>query len=415
MAKFWFVSAPLRSHTDWGGMLPTALILRRAGHDVRWLSGAGLAEYLKRTGLPFHALAETGWLWPPPPLAVDELAPMEAVSQRYSRALDTWLSLPNVRAGGEALLQAANSLAAAPDVIVSDPFLPAAALVAERLGAKFAVVGMPALRPLDEENLFPVQRQLAAASRERLAQLFAHFGVEGRNFSAGAAPAVLSPDLHLCFFTRGWYQADEANLLPQNRYFGGVALRPPPEDAPAWLREIPAQRPLAIITLGTTFRGELGFYAWAAQAAARAGLLPIITLGEQHIEAEEKATLLAALPPSTRLLQWISFAHVLPRTSLAFQHGGMGTTHALLIHGIPQIVVPHAADQRAQARRVAQAKVGLQLSAHDVRQGMLAGAALALRKDEAVRERALELAKEMSSLGGPARAAQALEEMTVSV
>ena len=115
-------------------MLPTALILRRAGHDVRWLSGAGLAEYLKRAGLPYHALTETGWLWPPPPLAVDELAPMEAVSQRYSRALDTWLSLPNVLAGGEALLQAANSLAAAPDVIVSDPFLPAAALVAERLG-----------------------------------------------------------------------------------------------------------------------------------------------------------------------------------------------------------------------------------------------------------------------------------------
>ena len=237
----------------------------------------------------------------------------------------------------------------------------------------------------------------------------------GHNFSVGAAPAVLSPDLHLCFFTRGWYLADDANLLPQNRYFGGVALRPSQENAPAWLRKIPKERPLAIITLGTTFRGELGFYAWAAQAAARAGLLPIVTLGEQHIEAKEKATLMASLPSATRLLQWIPFAHVLPRTRLAFQHGGMGTTHALLVHGIPQIVVPHAADQRAQARRVAQAKVGLQLSAHDVRQGMLAEAALALRKDEVVRERARALAEEMRLLGGPARAAQALQEMAISV
>ena len=413
MAKFWFVSAPLRSHTDWGGMLLTALFLKRAGHEVSWLSGAQLTEYLEQTGLRIHTLAETGWHWPPSLIDVHQLAPIEAMRQRYTRALDTWLNVSTVRAGCEELIQKANSIGL-PDVIISDPFLPASAIAAERLGIKFAVAGMPALRPLFEEALFPIQQELAAISRERLAELFAEFEVEGKNFSDGAAPSVLSPYIHLCYFTRSWYQADEANLLPQNRFFGGVAISASQELAPTWLRSIPEDNPLAIVTLGTTFRGELGFYSWAAHAAAQAGLIPIVTLGKQNLDPTEKDELVSSLPPSTRLLQWVPYPYVLPRTRLAFQHGGMGTTHALVVHGIPQIVVPHAADQRAQARRVAQAKIGLHLSAHDVRQGMLKEAAIALIRDQSVQERALALSQEMSLLGGPSRAARALEGLAKS-
>ena len=50
-----------------------------------------------------------------------------------------------------------------------------------------------------------------------------------------------------------------------------------------------------------------------------------------------------------------------------------------------QIVVPHAADQRIQARRVAEAKVGLHLTAHDVRQGQLREGVRALLEAEWVR------------------------------
>jgi UDP:flavonoid glycosyltransferase YjiC (YdhE family) len=86
----------------------------------------------------------------------------------------------------------------------------------------------------------------------------------------------------------------------------------------------------------------------------------------------------------------------------------MGTTHAAVIHGIPQIVVPHAADQRGQARRVAMAKVGLNLTAHDVRQGKLLEGALALMRDARVQQTARELAQRMAALGGAQTAAHAL-------
>jgi UDP:flavonoid glycosyltransferase YjiC (YdhE family) len=86
----------------------------------------------------------------------------------------------------------------------------------------------------------------------------------------------------------------------------------------------------------------------------------------------------------------------------------MGTTHAAVVHGIPQMVVPHAADQRAQARRVAQAKIGLHLTAHDVRNGALLEGAQAILGDINVQDRARQLAKEMAALGGPEKAAERL-------
>jgi UDP:flavonoid glycosyltransferase YjiC (YdhE family) len=138
---------------------------------------------------------------------------------------------------------------------------------------------------------------------------------------------------------------------------------------------------------------------------------PIVVIGRNPIAVEKKAELKAALPRNTRLLNWVPFEHVLPRTRLIIHHGGMGTTHAAVVHGIPQMAVPHAADQRGNARRIAQAKVGLNLTAHDVRNGALLEGTRALTEDAQVHENARKLAAEFAALGGPERAADALEKL----
>ncbi len=410
MAKFWFVSAPLMGHLDWGGFLKTARVLHQHGHDVTWVSGNSVAGAVTAAEVPFAPVRTTGWLWPPPPAPdLDSIPPQQAVMLRYQRALDTWLSEDLVADGVRALLELADDLGK-PDVIVTDPFLSAAALAAEALDVPLAVGGWPAQRELNEDFLFPVQRTLGDESQQRIARLQEHFGLAGVNFSQGPTPSIISPHLHLCYFTRGWYAADESTLLPQNLFVGG---RPtPPQDAPPeWLTAIPEAVPLALITLGSVFTGDLGFFAWAAQAAARLRLVPIVVIGWNPITPEAKADLKKALPNTTRLLNWVSFDHVLPRTRLMFHHGGMGTTHAAVVHGIPQIVVPHAADQRGQARRVAQAKLGLNLTAHDVRQGALYEGARALLQDESVQQNVRRFADDMAALGGPERAAEALSAL----
>jgi MGT family glycosyltransferase len=413
MARFWFVSAPLVSHTDWGGFMKTAQALQTQGHTITWVSGAAIGDYVSKTGIPFMPVRATGWLWPPPPPPDFSAMPLQkAVMLRYKRALDTWLSEELVGDGVEELVELADQINK-PDAIVSDPFLSAAALAAEALDVPLAVCGWPAQANLDETQLFPVQKTLGRDSQDRLSRLCQRFRLEGINFASGPTPSIISPNLHISYFNAAWYQAEASLLLAQNLFVGGAPS--PPDDAPpGWLIDIPEDRPLALVTLGSTFTGDLGFFSWGTQAAARAGFVPIVVIGRNPVEPEQKEALKTALPPGTRLLNWVDFNHVLPRTRLAIHHGGMGTTHAITVHGIPQIVVPHAADQRGQARRVAQARIGLTLSAHDVRQGMLYEGALALAKDEKVQATALSFAKELAALGGPGRAAEALVKLAES-
>jgi MGT family glycosyltransferase len=407
MAKFWFISAPLMGHLDWGGFLKTARALQAQGHAVIWISGEPVAGAVKQAGVNFTPVRQTGWLWPPPPPPdLESIPPQAAVMLRYTRALDTWLSEDLVGEAVDAILELTQENER-PDLIVTDPFLSAAALVAEALNIPLAVGGWPAQDDLNEEFMFPVQKTLGNESQQRLGRLQERFGLNGVNFSKGPTPSIISPHLHVSYFTESWYQSESASLLPQNAYVGGKPT-PPPDAPPQWLADIPAEAPLALITLGSVFTGDLGFFSWAAQAVARLNLIPIVVIGWNPVPPEQKRDLIAALPKATRLLNWVDFNHVLPRTRLIIHHGGMGTTHAAVIHGLPQIVVPHAADQRGQARRVAQAKIGLNLTAHDVRNGALLEGSHAILKDTQVRDTARQLAAEMAAGGGPEKAADLL-------
>jgi MGT family glycosyltransferase len=336
------------------------------------------------------------------------MPPVEAMFLRYRRALDTWLSEDLIAPAVSCMVTLANERGK-PDLMVTDPFLSAAALAAEMINVPLVVMGWPAGQPLDEDRLYAVQTDLSRISHERIQRLNERLGTRGVNFSEGAAPSVQSAGLHLSYFSREWYQSDP-DFLPQTQFVGGSPSAPT-IPSPAWLADIPPSAPLALITLGSTFTGDLGFFSWAAQAAARLRLVPVVVLGNNPIAPEEKAQLKASLPGGTRLLNWISYDHVFPRLKVIIHHGGMGTTHRAVVQGVPQVVVPHAADQRGQARRVAQAKVGLNLTAHDVRNGQLLPAIRAVSSDPSVQATARQLATDFAALGGPARAADLIAAM----
>lgn len=406
MARIWCISAPLPGHLDWGGFLRTAQALQARGHDVLWASQAGIAPLVE--GIPFAAIPETGWLWPPPPPPdFTKMNPVEAMFLRYRRALDTWLNEELIPPAVDALLALAAERGT-PDLILTDPFLSASALAAEKLGVPMVVIGWPAGQPLDENHLYAVQADLSKISQERVSALCERYGLQGINFSTGAAPSVQSQHLHISYFSRYWHQADP-DFLPQTQFVGGV-LRSPRLPLPEWVTQLPETPRAAFITLGSAFTGDLGFLSWAAQAAARLKLIPIVVLGGNP-EPEKKDQLKAALPPGTRLLAWVDYDQVLPRCAVIIHHGGMGTTHRAILQGIPQVVVPHAADQRVQGQRVAQAKVGLNLTAHDVRHGQLLPAIRAVLTDERVLDNARNLAAEFAALGGVERAAELVETL----
>src|SRR5690606_3416474 len=127
------------------------------------------------------------------------------------------------------------------------------------------------------------------------------------------------------------------------------------------------------------------------------------------VTPEQKEALKRQLPGGTRLLNWIDFDHVFPRLTVVLHHGGMGTTHAAIVHGLPQIIQPHAADQRGQARRARQARVGLEMTAEDVRHGQLVPAVKAITSTPLVQQAVAALATSFAGLGGPEEAARLLE------
>ena len=260
----------------------------------------------------------------------------------------------------------------------------------------------------DARGLLPIQTSLAEDAQARIRRMAGRFGLAGRNFAQGTNPAVQSPDLHISYFSRYWHQSD-TDLLPQTQFVGGMPS-PPADPPPDWLTALPDDTPYGLATLGTVFSGDLGFLSWAAQGMARIGLVPIVALGHP-LPPEEKEPLKRALPPGTRLLNWVDFDHIFPRLKVIAHHGGMGTTHAAVVHGIPQVIAPHGADQRGQARRAAQAKVALNLSAHDIRQGQLLPGIRAVATDTSVRDTAARLAVQFAALGGPPRAAALIEAL----
>jgi hypothetical protein len=190
-----FVSAPLPGHLDWGGYLSTAAAWQAAGHAALWVSGDAAAPLVDAAGVPFAAVAETGWRWPPPPpLPAPTAAEQRAAWQtaRAARALDQWLDTARVAAAVDELTALAERYR--PDLIVSEMFVAAAGIVAERLGIPFVVAGWPA----QDSGASPAD-PLVAGARQRLEQLLGRWQLTGQNWtsvgSAGAALTPLAPDL----------------------------------------------------------------------------------------------------------------------------------------------------------------------------------------------------------------------------
>ena len=400
--RFLFSSAQLIGHLDWGGFLATAGELVRRGHEVHWASGEAVQTALAANGVIPHVMSETGWRWPlPPPLRPEDVeSPQAFARQRMIRALDQWFDMGLVRQATAELVRIGRVVQ--PDLMVSEMFVAGAGLAAEVLDVPFAVAGWPAI-----QSILPEHAQFVGdAAQERLAILCGAFGIQGRNWAQEGPPALLSPLLHLTYWSPRWFAG--LPLLPQNRLVGGIAPPAQPWRTP-WLNQLPMDQPWAFITLGTAFTDDPEFFVAASHAAAQVGCLPILAIGND-VNSDWSQALRARLPKPSVVVGRVNFNEVLPYAAAAIHHGGAGTTHALVTHAVPQMVVPHAADQARQAEGVARSGVGYRIAPKDVTLGVLVQALQnALPDDSAIRTNARALRDEFASLGGVAAAADVLE------
>jgi UDP:flavonoid glycosyltransferase YjiC (YdhE family) len=404
------VSAQLPGHLDWGGYLATAAELAQRGHEVIWASGSEVAAAVARAGVAFAPLAATGWRWPPPPplMPAPGTDPHAVQQQKQLRALDQWLETARVAAAVDALTALAADFC--PDLLLTEMFVAAAGLVAERLACPLAVMGWPA--PIAQ----PVTGAdgMALVARARLDELLARFALRGENFTPSGPPALCAPRLHVTYWSPGWFAGLPS--APQTVHVGGLrpAFAPPLSLPPLSLLPglpAPEDAPWVLITLGTSFNVDANFFITAAHAAEQLGCLPLLAVGAP-LDARWVQALRPRLPRTARVLERVDFAQTLPQVAAAIHHGGAGTTHALVVHAVPQIVVPHAADQVRQAQGVLRSGVGAHLPpAQMTLTRTVEALAQALPDRSPLRVQARLLQAEFDALGGVPAAADMVEQL----
>jgi MGT family glycosyltransferase len=401
MTRFLFISAPLAGHLDWGGYLRTAAALVQSGHDVTWASDPLVAPQVTAAGVPFTAVATTGWHLPSSLPA--DLSPAERAALRQQRAIDAWLDVREVRRGVGEIARVIESFR--PDVIASELFVTAAPLLAEKHEIPLVICGWPAQgMTAAGKTTSSAAGQVAQLAQARLQQLWELEQISGRHWSRGGFWPV-SPQGHVVYFSRAWY-GEHVALLPYNQYVGGQAAAPvgPP---PAWLDDLPIDRPLVLITLGSLFVHDEGFFLATVQAVLHAGGCPIVAAGSQDLADR----LRQQLPADAVVQSWVAYDWLLPRLDLVIHHGGVGTTHAAIVHGVPQIIVPHAGDQANQARRAAAAGIALTLAPAPLSPTQLAPVVGRLLSDPRWRERATVWQNEFARLGGVTQAARWMSKL----
>ncbi len=405
------LSAQLPGHLDWGGYLATAATLAQRGHTVLWASGSAVAEQVVRAQVDFHSLNETGWRWPPPPLppplspdaAPD---PQSLLQQKQLRALDQWLEVDRVTAATEEVGALAREFQ--PDLILTEMFVAAAGLVAEQLQVPLVVMGWPAPVPQAMNGA----DEMAVVARKRLDLLLARFGLRGLNWTTSGPPALSSLLRHITYWSPSWFAG--MAVAEQTVHVGG--LRPPHQEVAANVDPTlpsPEDAPWILITLGTSFNVDPNFFLAAAHAADQLGCLPLLALGAP-LETNWVQGMKPRLPQSAHLRSHLNFGAVLPHVTAAIHHGGAGTTHALVIHAVPQIVVPHAADQMRQAHGILRSGVGHYLPAKQVTIPKLVEALAQTLPDlSPLRTQAIALQAEFDSLGGVPAAVAQIEALTL--
>jgi dTDP-L-oleandrosyltransferase len=227
--------------------------------------------------------------------------------------------------------------------------------------------------------------------RTALADLLAARGV-------GASPEGFwyrVEDLNLVFIPRAFQFA--GGTFDERFVFVGPALTESGGDG--WAP--PGDRPVVLVSLGTSFNDHPELFRDCARAFAGSRWHVVMTVGSRVDPAE-----LGPLPPNVEAHGWLSHAAVLEHAQLCVTHGGMGTVMQALHFGRPMVVIPHHAFECVpMARRVDELGLGRHLEAQPLDGAALRAAVDELAGDAGTLARVREMQRCVRTAGGAVRAA----------
>ncbi|MFI8091604.1 macrolide family glycosyltransferase [Streptomyces sp. NPDC086080] len=288
-----------------------------------------------------------------------------------------------------------------PDVIVHD-FM--------AWGARFfaAENGIPLIRTYP---VFGANEHFSIREKFPVAELNAPQMIEAAKKLAGTLPRFGLPadpmgflshieKLGIIFLPREFQYAGET--FDERFVFTGPCLVERPYQG-TW-QPASADRPVVLISLGTSAGGWPEFFGAAIEAFGDSEWDVLITVGGHTDPAD-----LGPLPANVEVRRYAPHLDVLRHARLFITHGGMNSTMESLYNGVPMVVVPQSNEQRANALRVQELGLGRVLAREDTTVQSLREAAAQVVGDASVAERVRAMGERMRSVDGPAVAADAVE------
>ena len=380
-----FTSSPGWGHVH--PMVPLALACVSRGDDVVWSASPEVCSSLEREGLRSTPAgltqAESGRLFAERFPEIESLEPTERPAFMFPRLFGA------VRAGPmlNDLMPVATDFA--PHVVVHEAGEMAGPIVAAALGVPNITHGFGGL---------VVKERVAAASAE-VAALWKSKGLEPRPYA-------------------GCYDHLYLDIYPPSLQFGDAShvctVQPlrPVAFATAGSEELPAivaqddGKPLVYFTFGTVFNTDIPLLATIVNALGALPVRVLVTVGPRGEPGS-----LGPQPENVHVARYVPQTQVLPHVALVVSHGGSGTFLASLGYGIPQLCIPQAADQFANAAAAQRVGAGLTLEPGAVSLERVRGAAGRLLREPAFREAARKVQTEIQEMPGPEAVADKIESM----
>ena len=384
-----FTTQPAYGHFH--PLLPLAVALRDAGHDVTFATSASFGPVVE--GVGFRSIP-VGLDW----LESDKNTMPEHLKPAAGSTLEEYFAQQFVTATAERLATdvIASAEAWRPDIIVRERTEFGGAIAADVLGIPTAAVQVGSPTLMTASVLAAVEGPYNAAR--------AGLGMPTDDgLTALEGQVVFSfapPSLH-----------DPAVPLPRRlmSFRPAVVDRAPGARLPDWAEDLGQDRPLVYATLGTVFNEptyELPFFPAVLGGLRDERLDLAITVGPNVDPAS-----LGPQPSNVHVERYVPQSLLLARCAAIICHGGYGTLLAAIEHAVPLVVVPFGADQPINARSVERLGLGVVIEEDDVTPGRIREAVQSLIEQPRWRESVERVRDEANDLPPGSEAVAMLERL----
>jgi UDP:flavonoid glycosyltransferase YjiC (YdhE family) len=395
---------------DGGGTIPPELALARrtvrAGHQVRVLGPASIKEKVEAFGAVFLPYRQAPDRDPKKP---GKNAKKGSPAAEVLKASEPY---------ADDVQEIIRSMPV--DAIVPDYVLTGAYVAAEAAGIPCASL-VPTIYPLPARGLPPFGSGFFPAKGHagRVRDVVVNFifqrlwnlNVRGLNKTRrrfGLSP-VRSIKEHMLRAQRILVLSSSAFDFPTTLPPQAVYCGPQLDEAswlPPWQPPWPQSddRPLALISLSTTFQAQEDLIRRLLLAVANLPMRVLVTLGFSMNPANFTA------PPNVVLTSFVPHLRIMPQTALAVTHGGHGTVLGALSFGVPLVCLPMGRDQGDVAARVVWRGAGIKVP-RKAKPEELRRAIMRVLGDVRFREAAQTIAADIKRNGEAQRAVAELEAL----